>query len=239
VQTIRAHVTRIRHLTADVREIRFGLDEPAIFRFAAGQFVSFTIDRPGEDRRVTRAYSIASSPSRTSEIEIVLNLVPGGPGSTYLFSLREGDAVTFRGPAGSFTLHESARELLFVATGTGIAPFRSMLWWLAEHGSERTIRLFWGLRRREDLYYQDELHDLRAGLRAFTPLTTLSQPDGVWTGAVGRVTPHIAHGVTHVDNLDVYLCGNAGMIADVRQIIRARGLCPIHTEQYYAEPRRD
>jgi NAD(P)H-flavin reductase len=167
--------------------------------------------------------------------------VPGGPGSEYLFALREGDVTTFKGPVGSFMLRDGTRDLLFVATGTGIAPFRAMLSSLAAAGSSRAVTLLWGLRGERDLYYQDELEDLRFRLPHFAFTTTLSRPVGDWRGAVGRVSPLVEALVTNVANLDVFLCGNAAMIRDVREIIRKKGLCPIHTEEYYddrAESRR-
>ena len=68
----------------------------------------------------------------------------------------------------------------------------------------------------------------------FTFITTLSQPTGDWRGAIGRVTPLVEASVTSVANLDVFLCGNGGMIRDVRDIVRQKGLCPIRVEQYYA-----
>jgi NAD(P)H-flavin reductase len=163
----------------------------------------------------------------------VLNHVRGGPGSEYLFGLRVGDTTTFKGPIGTFTLREGERDLLFVATGTGIAPLRSMLWSLADAGSSRVITLFWGLRSEQDLYYQTELDDLRMRLPRFSFTTTLSRPTGAWNGMVGRVSPLVDARITSVDNLEVFLCGNAAMIRDVRDIIRKKGLCPIHTEQYY------
>jgi NAD(P)H-flavin reductase len=241
METFRARVSRIRSLTHDVREIELTLLEPSAIQFAPGQFVSFEIERD-DGRWSTRAYSIASPPTRAGAIDLLLNRVPGGAGSEYLFALREDDVTSFKGPVGSFTLRDGARELLFVATGTGIAPFRSMLWSLAEAGSSRAVTLFWGLRAERDLYYQDELERLRSRLPRFSFTTTLSRPDGEWRGAVGRVLPLIEAGVGHVTNLDVFLCGNAAMIRDVREIIRKKGLCPIHTEEYYDdrdESRRD
>jgi NAD(P)H-flavin reductase len=227
-------VSRVNRLTHDVREIELELREPPHIRFAAGQFVSFEIERPGRSA-ATRAYSIASSPIRNTAIDLVLNHVPGGPGSEYLCGLGEGDSTTFTGPVGSFTLRDGSRDLLFVATGTGIAPFRSMLYSLADARSMRRATLLWGLRSERDLYYQDELADLQTRLPQFSFTTTLSQPAGDWRGAVGRVSLLIERTVTNVDTLDVFLCGNAGMIRQVRDIIRSRGLCPIHVEQYYDE----
>jgi NAD(P)H-flavin reductase len=135
---------------------------------------------------------------------------------------------------GSFTLHDNQRDVLFVATGTGIAPIRSMLWSLAVRASTRRITLFWGLRSERDLYYQDELTILHQQLPRLSAIITLSQPTGSWPGPVGRVTPLVADAVTTTSNLDVYLCGNGGMIRDVRDVMRKKGLCPIYTEQYYS-----
>ena len=234
MQQFSAKVAAVRDLTHDVRQIDIALIDPPRIDFVAGQFVSFEIDRPGFPTPATRPYSIASPPHHADRIELVLNRVPGGPGSTYLFGLREGSLTTFKGPVGTFTLHENTRDVLFVATGTGIAPIRSMLWSLAGRASTRRITLFWGLRSERDLYYVDELAVLRRQLPNLSATITLSQPTGGWDGSVGRVSPLVTDAVTTVSNLEVYLCGNGGMIRDVRNIMRQKGLCPIYTEQYYS-----
>ena len=234
MQPFRARVAAVRDLTHDVRQIDLALVDPPQIRFVAGQFVSFEIERPGLLTPATRPYSIASPPHDAGRIELVLNRVPGGPGSSYLFSLAEGSPTTFKGPVGSFTLHDNQRAVLFVATGTGIAPIRSMLWSLAGRASTRQITLFWGLRNERDLYYQDELTILRQQLPSLSATITLSQPTGSWNGPVGRVSRLVTDAVTSTLNLEVYLCGNGGMIRDVRDIIRQKGLCPIYTELYYS-----
>jgi len=235
VETFTAAVSRTRVLTHDVREIALTLIEPPTIAFAPGQFVSFEIER--QDGRVpaTRAYSIASAPHQHHTIDLVVNRVPGGTGSDYLFGLREGAHTAFKGPVGSFVLHDSSRDLLFVATGTGIAPFRSMLWSLADRSSSRRITLLWGLRSESDVYYQNELLRLRERLPYFSVVTTLSRPTGGWCGAVGRVSALVEARITDVANLEVFLCGNGAMIRDVRDILRGKGLCPIRVEQYYDE----
>lgn len=234
MQPFRAKVAAVRDLTHDVRQIDLALVDPPQIRFVAGQFVSFEIDRPGFPTPATRPYSIASPPHDADRIELVLNRVPGGPGSSYLFGLGEGDPTTFKGPVGSFSLHDNQRDVLFVATGTGIAPIRSMLRSLAVRSSPRRITLFWGLRSERDLYYQDELAILQRQLPSLSATITLSQPTGSWPGPVGRVTLLVADAVTTTSNLEVYLCGNGGMIRDVRNIMRQKGLCPIYTEQYFS-----
>jgi NAD(P)H-flavin reductase len=235
VETFTAQVSRLDDLTADVRVLTLRLIEPAVMRFEAGQFVSFEIDRPGERFAMTRVYSVASPPSRDTEIELLFNLVPGGPGSTYLFGLRQGDVVHFKGPAGTFVLHEpSNRDLLFVATGTGIAPLRSMIHAVAPVGGRR-IRLIWGMRSEDDRYYQEEFDALAKTCPQFSWIVTLSQPSAAWTGRTGYVQEIVREEVLSVDRLEVYVCGGSAMIKDVVALVRGVGVCPIHREQYYKD----
>jgi CDP-4-dehydro-6-deoxyglucose reductase len=234
LQLYQARVERFRNLTHDVREIDFRLSDPKEITFKAGQFVSFDVLSPRLNKPVTRPYSVASPPSQRDRVTLLLNLVPGGPGSTYLFSLKEGDETRFKGPAGSFYLKEDGtRDLLLVATGTGIAPFRSMVYHLLEQRYSRRITLYWGLRSQRDLYYQDELQALAARHANFQLVTTLSRPEPGWTGETGRVTRLVEEQVTSVADLSVYLCGNSGMLEDVTALVRKKGLCPIHKEKWY------
>ena len=228
-------VARIRDLTHDVREIDLRLIEPKEIHFKAGQFVSFEVPSSGRAPFVTRPYSIASAPGSLDRITLVLNLVVGGPGSTYLFGLREGDKTQFKGPAGSFYLREDGRDLLLVATGTGIAPLRSML--LAELGrdSARRVTLLWGLRSERNLYYQEELSGLTRLHPRLAALTTLSRPEPGWAGLTGRVTALVEKEITSVKHLSAYLCGNGGLIKEVTGILNGKGLCPIYREKYYEE----
>jgi CDP-4-dehydro-6-deoxyglucose reductase len=234
LQLFRAQVERIRDLTHDVREIELRLKEPPAIAFKAGQFLSFEVGRDALNRTIVRPYSIASPPSQQERVLLVLNLVQGGPGSTYLFSLRVGDETQFKGPTGAFYLRDDpARDLLFVATGTGNAPLRSMLYALSERGFPRPVTLYWGLRSQRDLYYQDELEALAHAHPNFSFITTLSRPEDGWTGERGRVTPLVEARIASVQNLAVYLCGNDGMIKDVTAVLQKKGLCPIYREKYY------
>lgn len=234
IQTFTASVSRIADLTHDVREIDLTLIDPPEISFKAGQFISFEVVKPGFPQPVTRPYSIASPPSERARVTLVLNLVTNGPGSTYLFSLREGDRATFKGPAGTFYVRDDAgKDRLLVATGTGIAPFRSMILSILGQRSDRRLTLFWGVRSQRDLYYQDELASLAARHPQFTFVTTLSRPEPGWSGASGRVTELVDKRIASVKELAVYLCGNGGMIRDVTELLRARGLCPIYREKYY------
>jgi len=234
VETFTAQVEAIKDLTHDVRRLDLRLREPKTISFKPGQFVSFEVPHPHRGRLVTRPYSIASSPSRPDAITLLFNLVLGGPGSTYLFSLKGGEEARFKGPAGHFHLREDhGHELLFVATGTGIAPIWSMLLANAERPDPRPATLFWGLRSQRDLYYREELAALASKTPKMTALLTLSRPEAGWSGNSGRVLRLIEEGITSVKNLAVYLCGNSAMIADATSLLRKKGLCPIYREKYY------
>jgi NAD(P)H-flavin reductase len=234
IQQFHVRVEHVRDLTYDVRELVLRLLDPPKIDFKAGQFVSFEVPHPTLHRPVTRPYSIVSPPSRPDVITLLFNLVPGGPGSTYLFSLRPGDETRFKGPAGAFYVRDDpARDLLFVATGTGIAPIRSMIEDRLERGFARRITLYWGLRSERDVYYREELGALAERHPHFSYIITLSRPQGRWTGEIGRVTKLVEERLTSVKNLAVYLCGNSGMIRDVTALVNRKGLCPIYREKYY------
>lgn len=236
MQTFSATVGRIHDLTHDVREIELRLASPATIEFQPGQFISFEIPAEGKPHPLTRAYSIASPPSLQDCITLIFNRVDHGPGSTFLFGLKTGDRVQFKGPAGSFRLRDDApRDLLFVATGTGIAPLRSMIHTVLDRGTSQRATLLWGLRSQRDRYYQDELRDLSARHPNFQSIVTLSRPEPGWTGPAGRVTALVTAQVPAVDKLAVYLCGNGGMIKDVTEFLRSKGLCPIYREKWYDE----
>jgi NAD(P)H-flavin reductase len=221
-------------LTDDVRQIDLELIEPSEIHFKAGQFVSFEVPDARSGRTVTRPYSIASPPSAVRMISLLLNLVPLGPGSTYLFSLRKGDQTQLTGPAGNFYLRDDpGRDLLFIATGTGIAPLRSMLLANAERAAPCRTTVFWGLRSQKDLYYQDELTRVSRNPPGSSYAVTLSRPEPGWTGPSGRVTTLVRQQIQDVKKLAVYLCGNSGMIAEVTGMIQSKGLCPIFREKYY------
>ena len=234
IEKFTAQVDAIRNLTHDVRELDLRLVEPTAISFKPGQFISFEMPHPHTGRSVTRAYSIASSSGRGDVITLLFNLVSGGPGSGFLFELTVGDKVHFKGPAGNFYLREDpGRELLFIATGTGIAPIRSMILANAQHSDPRPATLFWGLRSQQDLYYQDEWAELSRHVPNFTALTTLSRPEPGWSGETGRVLRLLDERVASVDHLAVYVCGSSTMIADVIARLQAKGPCPIYREKWY------
>lgn len=234
IETFTAQVELIKNLTHDVRQLDLCLIDPKTIIFKPGQFISFEMPHSQTGHLVTRPYSIASQPSRSDVVTLLFNLVPGGSGSGFLFDLKVREKTHFKGPAGNFYLRaDPNRELLFIASGTGIAPIRSMLLANAERPDARPATLFWGLRGQRDLYYQEELAELTRRTPTLTAITTLSRPEQGWSGSSGRVLRLIEERIVSVKNLAVYLCGNSAMIADATSLLQKKGLCPIYREKYY------
>ncbi len=183
-------------------------------RFVPGQFLSFTATINGAE--ITRAYSIASAPDpATRTFALCANLVEDGRFTPYLFSLQPGDEIGFKGPYGGFIPRQPFADAIFVATGTGIAPFRSML-----HGlpPDRRVTLIFGTRHHEGLLYDEELR----GLADYRP--TLTRPPADWAGLTGRVQPHVLEALGDRRDLDVYICGLREMVDDLRAQLKAAGL---------------
>lgn len=237
VKRFRAQVSRIEDLAQGVREIDLSVVDPPELEFAAGQHISVEVFDERLGRKLLRSYSIASPPSQKNTVTLLFNLVPRGSGSHYLFDLRTHDEVEFDGPKGSFFLKDGPdRDVIFVATGTGIAPLRSMLFSRLEEGGSGHTVLFWGLRSQRDLYYQEEFERLSMAHPKFTFSTTLSRARSGWAGPVGRVTRLVEQRISSVNSVAFYLCGHGGMIADLTHIIQNKGPCPIHQEKFYDEP---
>ncbi|MGH7329680.1 MAG: ferredoxin--NADP reductase, partial [Polyangiaceae bacterium] len=148
-----ARIVSRRMVSPAVFELTLERCDGAPITFDAGQWVSLTL--PIEGAEIKRSYSVASAPSRAPRFELAITLVSSGPGSNYLYNANIGTVLRVIGPQGFFTrtAHPAAPSL-FVATGTGLTPFRSMI--LEAQLTAETWLLF-GARTQEDLIYRDEL----------------------------------------------------------------------------------
>jgi ferredoxin-NADP reductase len=192
--------------------------------FTPGQFVS-VIDR-NEGKPITRAYSIAS-PRGGNRFSLCLNRVPDGLVSPYLFGLHPGDEVEMGEPLGYFTLRHPGHRVVFIATGTGIAPFRSML---LDHlpRTQPHVTLLFGVRYEHGLLYRAEFEELDRKFPSFRFLPTVTRPTESWKGLTGRVQAHLDEAIAlrtpdDLEITDVYICGLKEMVDDVRQELKNRG----------------
>lgn len=216
---MQAKLIEFKDIAQGVRHFVFEATDLERVAFIPGQFVSLTDLVEGKE--ITRAYSIASAPDG-KRFELCLNRVDDGAFSPHLFALAPGDIVEMRTPLGEFTLRNPLRESVLVATGTGIAPFRSMLKaTLRERSPEMT--LLFGVRYESHLLYRDEFQEMAKRFPQFRFWPTLTQPGEDWRGRVGRVQAHLEEVTKGRRDLDFYLCGLRPMVDDVRQLLKNMG----------------
>ena len=222
--TLKAKLLGQRELAPEVHHFEFELPGVETFHFTPGQFVSVIEHVDGKE--ITRAYSIAS-PRDGNRFELCLNRVEDGIVSPYLFDLKPGDEVELGEPLGYFTLRHPGRRAVFVATGTGIAPFRSML---LDHlpKTQPRITLLFGVRYEYGLLYRDELEQLQREYLSFRFMPTITRPTETWRGRTGRVQAHLDEALaiqSYEDRstIDIYICGLKDMVDDVRRELKGRG----------------
>jgi NAD(P)H-flavin reductase len=209
---VKARLLEWRELGPATRHFDFeAIDWDGVF--TPGQFLSLTAND------ITRAYSIASPPDGP-RFGLCANLVPGGQFSPWLFALKPGDQIEFKGPYGVFTPWPGGSDSILVATGTGVAPFRAFLGGTLEGN----CTLILGTRHESGLLYDAEWRELAEARADFVYWPTLTRPSPEWRGLTGRVQPHVMHALGDRRDIDVYICGLHDMVNELRAQLKAAGL---------------
>jgi ferredoxin-NADP reductase len=233
-------VIRIEQEAAQTR--RFWIELPGMksFDFQPGQFV--TLDLPIHEKlnKRIRSYSIASWPDGSNVVELVIVFLEGGAGTTYLFNeVGVGSELTLRGPQGIFTLPDPIeKDLFFICTGTGIAPFRSMSHHILNNNiAHREIYLISGCRHFEDCLYRRELEELAGQIPSFHYIPTFSRENPaplVRTGYVHAIYEEVCLNPASLPSALFFLCGWKNMIDEAKVRIQALGYDrkSIHQELY-------
>lgn len=228
-------VIRIENETADTKRYWIEVPELASFDFVPGQFV--TLDLPIHEKvnKRWRSYSIASWPDGTNVFELVIVLDKRGLGTPYLFNdVHIGSDLTFRGAQGVFTLKEPLdKDIFMICTGTGIAPFRSMVNHIKNNNiPHQNIYLVFGCRTKNTLLYYNELTNLQKELPGFKYLPTLSREE--WEGHTGYVHTIYESLCAERKPANFFLCGWKGMIDEAKKRITDMGYDKktIHLEIY-------
>lgn len=209
-----------------------------VFDFKPGQFVTLDLPIHEQKNKRWRSYSIASWPDGTNVFELIIVLVPGGAGSTYLFDhVSVGAVLTYRGPQGVFILqHEIDKPLYLICTGTGIAPFRSMIQHLHLNNiPHKEIYLIFGCRYLCDSLYGKELQQLQVSMKNFYYIPTYSREaenNNVQKGYVHAVYENLYN--NNKTESVFYLCGWKNMIDEAKERILQLGVDKknIHLELY-------
>lgn len=217
-------------LTHDVFELTLETKED--FNFNAGQFINIKIN-DGE-KVCFRAYSIASRPEG-KQLKLCIKKIDGGRGSTWLQSLKADDEIVFLGPSGKLTFQTSGKKIIFVATGTGVAPFAGIIEDELLKKNRQDMELYFGLRHEKDIFYKDKFEKLALENANFHFYLTISRPETAdYKGQTGRVTGLLESLTIDKENTEVFICGLKDMLQEVNGIFLKKGLDPtsIHLEQY-------
>jgi len=229
-----ARVTSVESLTSTgTLRLGFEVADAQPFDFLPGQFVG--IEAHFEGRGFRRSpYCILSDPEDAPRFDLLVRAVAQGPLSLYLAGLRPGDEVVFRGPTGrSMVPRHSDRELVLLATGTGVAPVLSLARHLLAAGYPHPISLWWGLRLAEDVCLTGELDALAAAHDRFRYGITLSHPPSSWTGLRGRLGESVPALLPALGGRHYYLVGNGAMLEEMALALSDLGV----VQQYiYKEP---
>lgn len=238
-------IVRIEDETPNTKRFWVEVPEESSIDFKAGQFV--TMDLPIHEKRLKRwrSYSIANHPDGSNQLEFCIVRLDGGAGTEYLFEeVNVGSPIRFKGPDGTFVLPEKTDfDLVFICTGTGVAPFRSMLWDLhLRKKPHRNLHLIFGTRYADGLLYRREFEELMekipnfrysAALSREEDLTKYDFPFEVYNGYVHQIYKRYYD--QKRSDVHFYICGWSNMIDDaVANLIVKMGYdkSQIHYELY-------
>jgi len=230
-----AKVIKKQNLAGDNWLVALEFQTP--FDFIAGQYLSIKVAEDG----TRRSYSIASNPGG-AVVELLVDISPMGLGSKYVLALKEGDQVEAMGPIGRFTLNNPSPKLkkMFIATGSGIVPMRSMIKdILITNKYQDEIKLIWGMRHEEDLFWQEEFLQLNRDFANFSYQVILSKSSEHWHGECGHVGDCLKNGfIITVKDLaawEFYLCGSQEMIMETGAFLAGKGVKKedIHFEKFF------
>jgi CDP-4-dehydro-6-deoxyglucose reductase len=207
-----------------IADLVFTMRAPPRLDFQAGQFVSIAVGRDSAGTTLRRSYSIASPAQAVDRLRIIIRVIPEGAASEFLMSLPLGGEVQMTGPHGFFVLDpEHAGDVVFGATGTGVAAVMPMLVELGRRPVAGRRLLYWGVRHEADLFARDEVEALCRDTGVALTIY-LSAPPAGWTGGHGRITQAIVDRLPELVAPTFYLVGNGAMIAELKTELVARGV---------------
>ena len=228
-------VTSISKAADDVAIVRLQLPANEAFRYRAGQYIEFILEGG-----VRRSYSMANAPHTQSAApgaELHIRHMPGGRFTDHVFSkMAARDILRIEGPFGSFFLREdSAKPIVLLASGTGFAPIKAIIEQLRFIGNERSAVLYWGCRRRADLYLHEWALEAAAELPwlSYVPVLSEARAEDGWTGRTGFVHAAVMADLPDLSAHQVYACGTPAMVAAAeRDFISC---CNLPAEEFYAD----
>lgn len=232
VRKLPCRVHSIERAAEDVIVLTLSLPANDRLEFFAGQYLEI-IMRDGK----RRAYSMASAPHAGPAIELHIRAMPGGVFTEYAFGrMKEKDILRFEGPMGTFFLREdSDKPLILLASGTGFAPIKSLIEEALHKGVKRQMVLYWGGRKRADLYRMELAQQWQSQHENFSFIPVLSdspESDG-WQGRTGFVHRAVMQDFPDLSGYQVYACGAPVMVDAARADFSAQ--CALPPEEFYCD----
>lgn len=237
IKKVPCRVSSLERVAPDVTILKLQLPATERFQFLAGQYIEFLLK---DNKR--RAYSMASAPHQEGPLELHIRHLPGGLFTDFVFgvdpnkALKEKDILRFEGPLGSFFMREDSKKpIIFIASGTGFAPIKSIIEHARHEGIKRPMHLYWGGRRPADLYQHTLCESWVNEIDGFkyTPVISDALPEDQWTGRTGFV--HIAAMEDYPSMVDfqVYACGAPIVVSSAQKDFVNK--CQLPEDEFYAD----
>ena len=238
VRKVPCRIQTIAYPSNDVAILQLQLPASERFQFLAGQYLEFLLK---DNKR--RAYSIASAPHQEGPIELHIRHLPGGLFTDPLFgqgadgkAIKEKDILRFEGPQGSFFLREDTQKpIIFLASGTGFAPIKSILLHMREKKIDREVYFYWGGRRPKDLYMDTLCQEFASTLPRFHYIPVISDalPEDHWVGRTGFVHHAVMADFPDLSPFQVYACGAPIVIQSAQTDFVEQ--CGLPEDEFYAD----
>jgi NAD(P)H-flavin reductase len=220
IKIFKSKILEIKSLSPSIKCLKFSL--PKNFKFKAGQYVSLSVFADGKKFRVP--YSLASAPNGKFA-EFCIKLVKNGRSSNFIKNLKKGDEIELFGPAGKFIVNEESKnnDLIFISTGTGVSPFKSMISALLKQRFKHRIILLKGFRDEGDILCEKEFLELQKKYKNFEFHNILSQPKNKDFEDKGHVQDFFDKYIPKNFQGDFYLCGYREIVKDIAKNLEEKG----------------
>jgi CDP-4-dehydro-6-deoxyglucose reductase, E3 len=233
IKTLPCRVQKLERLADDVMVLYLKLPANERLQFLAGQYIEFLL-KDG----TRRSFSMANAPHDDELVQLHVRHVAGGQFTDHVFGkMKERDILRFEGPHGTFFLREdSDKPIVFVASGTGFAPIKSILEHAFNKGIARPMVLYWGGRRPKDLYMNDLASKWAAEHPqqfSYVPVISEALPEDAWTGRSGFVHRAVMEDFSDLSGSQVYACGVPIMVDSAKRDFIAA--CRLPEEEFYAD----
>lgn len=221
VKIFESEILEEKYISKNVKRLKLSI--PKDFKFKSGQYLSLSYYF--NNKKFRSPYSIASTPNKQF-IEFCIKLIDKGKASNFIKNLKKGDKVELLGPAGKFIIDDGSKnnDLIFICVGTGITPFKSMIYSLLEKGFKNKIILLKGFRNKDEIIYEKEFSLLKEKYKNFEFHNILSQPKNQNFKDKGYVQDFLDKYIPKNFNGNIYICGLSEMIDGVIKKLKEKNI---------------